>query len=355
MIQLDDIKQLVSEMDERVLSIYLTVDPAARENQATTPAWRITLKNMLRDIESGLDRNYSADWEAARQRLDAYFRDYSPASKGLALFFTLDWQQEYSLPIPVENQAAFGRPLVAPLLWAIDEYEPYLIVLVDSEKAHFLTAYLGTAEVGETIKLELETEDWREKTLMPATSHGRNLNQGSHRDIFEDRVQEHTERFYRDVVDHMQELLDEHPARRILLGGHELAAHAVRDLLPERMAETVVDVMAIPMRSSAHEVLAHVLPRALEYEREQELALVDQVINLAKAGGRGALGREAVMQALEQQRVELLLAPWPLDDSLNDLPARVFASGGSIELVHGEAAERLKAEGGLGARLYYAL
>jgi hypothetical protein len=70
-----------------------------------------------------------------------------------------------------------------------------------------------------------------------------------------------------------------------------------------------------------------------------------------------ALGRQAVMQALEQQRVELLLAPWPLHDpeTFQDATARVFASNGTIELVHGRAAERLRAEGGLGARLYYAL
>jgi hypothetical protein len=141
----------------------------------------------------------------------------------------------------------------------------------------------------------------------------------------------------------------------MVLGGNEQAAHTVRDLLPEQLRQLVVDVLPIPMRFNTKEIMERVQPRALEYERENEMALVDQVINLAKSGGRGALGREAVMQALEQQRVELLLAPWPLDDALNDLPARVFASGGGIELVHGEAAERLKAEGGLGARLYYAL
>jgi hypothetical protein len=38
-----------------------------------------------------------------------------------------------------------------------------------------------------------------------------------------------------------------------------------------------------------------------------------------------------------------------------ELPLRAFASGGTVELVHEEAADRLKQEGGLAARLYYAL
>jgi hypothetical protein len=42
-------------------------------------------------------------------------------------------------------------------------------------------------------------------------------------------------------------------------------------------------------------------------------------------------------------------------DLAAELPLRTFASGGSVELVHGEAADRLNQEGGLAARLYYAL
>jgi hypothetical protein len=63
------------------------------------------------------------------------------------------------------------------------------------------------------------------------------------------------------------------------------------------------------------------------------------------------------MEALEQQRVELLIAPWPLaDESLaQELPLRVMQSGIQFELIYGEAAETLINEGGLAARLYYAL
>ena len=57
------------------------------------------------------------------------------------------------------------------------------------------------------------------------------------------------------------------------------------------------------------------------------------------------------------QRVELLVMPYPMDDAdlAAELPLHTFASGGSVELVHGEAADRLNQEGGLAARLYYAL
>jgi hypothetical protein len=75
------------------------------------------------------------------------------------------------------------------------------------------------------------------------------------------------------------------------------------------------------------------------------------------AGWRGALGRKAVLEARQQQRVELLIAPWLLPDNalMQSLPQPVLNSSAKIELVHGEAAERLNAEGGIAARLYCAL
>ena len=83
---------------------------------------------------------------------------------------------------------------------------------------------------------------------------------------------------------------------------------------------------------------------------------MNQVIDFAKSRGRGALGEEAVKMALDMQRVELLILSWPTNnpDLSDDLAFRALQLNSEIELVHGEAAERLNAEGGVAARLYYA-
>jgi hypothetical protein len=50
-----DIKQLLEKTNQPILSLYLHVDPALRENQSASPAWRIWLKNALKElIEVGL-------------------------------------------------------------------------------------------------------------------------------------------------------------------------------------------------------------------------------------------------------------------------------------------------------------
>lgn len=360
MINLNDVRRLLEQADDHTLSLYLNVNPADQENQASTPIWRIWLKNALKEIENGLDKDKTDLWRHLRARLETHLKLYAPQSKGLALFFGPSLEVEYALPVPVENRIRFGRPLIAPLVWAIDEYEHYLVVLVDQEKAQFLSAYLGSAGLEDTMTLEMDTEDWREKTIMPSTAatvRGYGLTAGSHLDHLQDRINEHIERFHREVVGRIQELVQEHKTQRVIIGGSEEAAHAVQRLLPDKLAQKVVTVMPIPVRYAPHEVLSHVLPAALEYERQQEMALLDQIINLAKSGGRGALGKEAVLSALDQGRVETLVAPWPLNDSelLSQLPLRALKTNTTLELVHGDAAARLKDEGGLAARLYYAV
>ena len=50
------------------------------------------------------------------------------------------------LPVPLaEHAVAYGRASLGPLLWAMDEYERTLIVVVDQERARFISGYMGGA------------------------------------------------------------------------------------------------------------------------------------------------------------------------------------------------------------------
>lgn len=354
MIRLDDVKQLLKRSHDHTLTLYLSVDPAARENHTSPPAWRIWLKEALRSIEDS--RAGNGHWPKLRERVESYLSGYKPSSKSLAVFVGPDFEQIFELPVPLENQAAYGAPPVAPLLWVIDEYERYLIVMVDRAQARFYTTYLGELGFEGEMELELDTADWREKSGAQPSSGTPSLGRGGSTDQYADRLAEGVRGFHRQVAEQIDLVIARGELRRAVLAGDQEAAHAVREMLSDVAAVAVVDVLSIPMRHAPHEIMQRVQPRALEYERQQELALVKDVIDLAKSGDRGALGPEAVRRALEQGQVELLVAPWPSQDEelLREVTERVLSANGTIELVHGPAAERLRAEGGLGARLYYA-
>jgi hypothetical protein len=357
MIQMQDVNELVAASTYPILSLYLNVDPSAPENQATNPAWQTWAKNAFRNLADRLTPEETTIWPEIRGRAEAFLQDYLPGGKGLALLYGQDFERVYELPVAFENQIAFGRVLILPLLWAMEAYQPYVIVMVDQKKAHFITAHLGSAERLESVSLDLDTSDWSRKTLRSASGAASHAALSNARDEFDQRVETYQERFHEEVGKRALKLAEILHSDRIIIAGNEQAAQNVRKHLPDSAARYVIKVMPMSMQAADHEVLTAVLPAALDYEHQREMKLVEELVNLAKSGGRAALGTVAVEHALAQQRVELLLAPWPMPDNhlAQELPFRVLTSGGRIELVHGAAAERLKAEGGLAARLYYAL
>lgn len=364
----DDVKRIVEQTDSQTLTLYIDVDPTKQENQASVPAWRIWLKNTLRAVEESLSSDRRKWWrEQMLEPIEAFFLTYEPQSRGLAFFATTSAQIDIPMPLPVEPRWRIGNALVAPILWALDEYEPFVIALVDQEKARFFVGQLGSLNFQQQLEIDIKDYDFAERTTAsnptpggaqgagtgtPGAAHG-----GSGRDDFEKMLDEHRARFYREVVSHVGQLANEYGAARVIIGGSEPSTHHVMNLMPEKLAASVVDVLPIPMRATTQQIIEQVQPRVQEFERQHEVELVRQVIDSAKAGGRGALGTKAVMDALAMQQVELLIMPWPMDDEAlaTELPERVYASGGSFELVHGEAAELLRKEGEIAARLYYAI
>ncbi|PCC73747.1 hypothetical protein SAMN02745121_06864 [Nannocystis exedens] len=357
MLKLTDVNRVLSQpAADKTLSIYAQVDPSLFENQGRTPGWRIWVKNSLRELKAAHEDPVVAELVA---RAEHFFGTLRPECKAIAAFFTPSAEEVLRLQVPiVQPECHFGRPAVAPLLWLLDEYEPYVVVLVDSEKARFFVARLGRAGLGGTRYNEVFEYDFPPKYL-PSTNAGQGgyTKGGNNRDAFDALIDDHTRRFYRQVAEQCGHLLEETGSKRILLGGMETSAHAVEGLMHDTVRKAVIGIVPTPLHLSDQATWDLLMPHALEHERAHESALVDEVVDLAKAGGRGALGIATVLQCLQNKQVELLLVPWPLAEAelRAQLPELAMAAGAKIELVAGAAAERVVQEGGLAARLYYGI
>ncbi|MDC0720416.1 VLRF1 family aeRF1-type release factor [Nannocystis bainbridge] len=357
MLKITDVHRVLSQPGaDKTLSIYAQVDPSLLENQGRTPGWRILVKNSLRDLKASSDDPALPELLA---RAEQFFATLRPECKAVAAFFTPTGEEVLRLQVPiVAPEVHFGRPAVASLLWLLDEYEPYVVALVDSEKVRFFVARLGRAGLGGTRYNEVREYDFPPKYL-PATGRGEGgyTQGGSNRDAFEATIEDHARRFYRQVAEQCANLLEESGAKRIVLAGMDGAARAVEGLMHDTVRKAVIAIVPTPLHLTDQATWDHLMPHALEHERAYESALVDEVVDLAKAGGRGALGIATVLDCLKNKQVELLLVPWPLAevDLRVRLPELAMAAGARIELVAGAAAERVAEEGGLAARLYYGI
>lgn len=352
MFDVSDIQRLLSQPDaDRTLSLYLTTDAARIENHATIPGWRIWAKNALHTLEQQHPDDETL--AALRARAEALLDEHRSANKALALFLTPSSEQAIPLPVPIADSAAtYGRAALAPLLWCLDEYRRTLIVLVDKERARFVSGYMGGASREGAHVNDFASYDFAEKTQMP---HGDRVMGGSNRDAFASTEHDHRRRFYQEVAEQTRVLMGETQAQRIILGGAEESAHAVKKELQDAVAKAVIAVVSVPNHLDDAEVVRRVLPVAVAAEREREVALVDEVVDMARSGGRGALGYAEVAACLERKQVELLLLPWPIADAeLRDrLPREALAAGARVELVSGAAAQQILEEGGVAARLFY--
>lgn len=358
MIDFSDIHRLLSQPDaDRTLSLYLTVDASRLENHAATPGWRIWLKNALRELQ--VEHPEDETFNALRKRAEERLEQYRGHSKGLALFLTPSGEQEFELPVPLtESSVAYGRASLAPLLWLIDEYERTLILIVDQDRARFISGYMGGATREGFHNNDFAAYDFPEKTQMP-TGHnqGGRVSGGSNRDAFAATEGDHRRRFFQEVAEQARRLKEETRSDRLIIGGSEEAAHAVKREMHDTVAKSVIAIVPIPQWVDDGEVVRQAAPIALAYERQREVDLVEETISFAKSGSRGALGHPAVAACLERQQVEQLILPWPIEDAeiRERLPREALAAGAKIELVSGVAADRVREEGGVIARLFYVI
>jgi peptide subunit release factor 1 (eRF1) len=298
------------------------------------------------------------DWEAIKSRVMTFIDDYKPSSKTLAVFATADDLISHELPISLDSRSGYGEALVSPLIWALDEYERYLVVVVDQERAKFMTAYLGRANTLSELTIDIDDYDFAERTQMPPSdSDNTMLRQGNNRESYEDMISEFRHRFYKDIASEITTLVEKTQADRVIIGGAERSAHAVKDILHASIQDKVTGILPIPMQLSDADVASQILTHAQNVERDYELDLVKQIIDRAKSGGRGALGKDDVKRALQMGQVETLVLPFPPQDEdfATEVTLLALQNNCQVELVHGSSASTLQDEGGVGAMLYYSL
>jgi len=167
------------------------------------------------------------------------------------------------------------------------------------------------------------------------------------------------------------------------LGGGERSAHTIFDYAVSAQAfDGSLSYVALGHLHRPQEVLDRARPVYEAFERRQEEALVDQIVNDSAAGGPGVVGAGDTIRALNEGRIRTLVVgdavafpgaecpscgmlteqPQPrcpaceaetdeLPDIVERAVQRIYLNHGGVEVVFGKAAEKLAANGGIGAQL----
>ncbi len=364
--------------DQGVLSVYLHIDPAllhARHHPVAEFKASLKLVNG-RPPGTGPSGEEERPPELRREseRVLRFLEEsWRAAGQGLVIFSSepLGLWEVITLRVPVPNAVYFGdTPNVHLLAAIIDEYERYAAVLVDKEDAHLYVIHMGEIE--------------RQADVFDADVPGRHDQGGWAQARFQRHTGFHVHEHLKHVLQRLEHYYYAQPFDRLILGGPEEALSEFEKMLPPVLRQRLIGTFHIAARSGPQDVLAKAASVFQTYERAEEEALVARIAESAEAGGPGALGLTATLEALNEGRVHKLVVangltaagaecpncrllleqtgqPCPacgaatrdLPDVIERAVQRAYEENGGVEVVFGRAAETLQARGGIAAELRF--
>ncbi|HVT43102.1 MAG TPA: Vms1/Ankzf1 family peptidyl-tRNA hydrolase [Thermoanaerobaculia bacterium] len=290
------LKELASrkESEAPFLSLYLDTH---RSDETQKDRLRVLVKDEMRRIREALAGNgHKETVEAGIRQIERYIEEsLEPATKGLAIFAcpSEDFFVPIQLPVPLEPQLRIGsRPHLRPLVQVSQLHPPIAFAIVDGKSARLFELQFGR------ILEEIDLED----PDMPRRHDQGGWSQAN----MQRHVRHHIDRHHKDVSDALTKMVESDEVAGIILSGQERNVANFRGFLPKRIDDLVLGALPMDIRASVDEIVT-ACQEILSRQRESSIrALVRELEQTARKNGRGALGFDQVVNAVNQQRVERL-------------------------------------------------
>jgi peptide subunit release factor 1 (eRF1) len=290
------VHQLVGyHSDEGVLSVYLDIDPAT--------AGREGYEAELLDLWKPLHAQPYDQW--MRGRLEYEIAGVTDEVRGwreapgrsVAMFFSGPGGVRTVIPLqfPMRSMARFGpRPMLSPLIAALDEHSRYCVLMFDKDHARIITVMLGTVEEEVTLHGDVVGRS--------AVGGWAQANYARHR---EHHLHEHARR----TVEHLWAIDRSRPIHALILSGPDEALAVLRRTLPHALARSVVGTVPIEWFAVTADVVKRVASIEAEARETKDRELVAMLLADAEKGDHAAFGWDETLRAVSEGRVHLLVLP----------------------------------------------
>ncbi|HEX8102454.1 MAG TPA: Vms1/Ankzf1 family peptidyl-tRNA hydrolase [Solirubrobacteraceae bacterium] len=286
----------------RVLSVFLNLDPA---EFATGAAKSTAITSLMNDAADKVEAEAGSighdDHQALREDLERV-REVLDASdlaaggvKGVAVYACkpADVLEVVRLSHPIESRALVDdSPYVEPLVTA-GEAERWGVMLANRRTARI---FVGTAE-------SLE-----EYTRLDSDTKGQHSDGGWSQQRYERSIEEEKRSHLASAADILFAVLRRRPFDHLLLGSPPEHTSEIEGDLHPYLKQRLAGQLSIDVENStAEDVRNAAAPLIDEHLRAREREVLDRFAQEAGRGGRAATGLQATLQALNEQRVEVLL------------------------------------------------
>jgi hypothetical protein len=344
---------------EKVLSVYLDVD---QQDPAERNKWRIRLEHEVSRRRKELDgdvgerRRFEEAWGRLREQLDDFGSFGS--EKGWVGFATPDqvWYAE-NVPVPLTDGVFWNEGIrVAPYVRGLKHERPVVAVLIDSRRARIFRYQAGGVTEVEDCRADTFMGDLTDVNVSKRAEARTGVRGQTGTEKAQRALDTSFDRMLSHVVHSATELVEPHGF--LVLGGVSEAVAAAQQTFPKSTQPRTLEVPSLHLSMSESEVKEAIQAAASNLHQRYQEALLDQVVEAGRSGGRACLGRDETERALREMRVDTLLLSRTFIRDEPDLADRcvgaALAQDAAVEELSDEGAARLDAEaGGVGARLRY--
>lgn len=361
------------------VSLYLDMTPQ-RLQEAQLP---VRVKRLLREAYDALEAEDTPKetLKAAKEtfdRIQTFFEEEFDLTghhgKGLVLFAApaMDIWNIYRLPVPVRDMVYVGdRPQVRTLVRIAEEFEPTGVIFVDRRHGRLFRVFMG------------DIDEWAEERDDDVP--GWHDQGGWSQARYQRHIEDHIERHFKKVAEDARRFFEQAPITRLILAGQSENTKAFEEFLPNDLRQKVVAHIPMEHFAGLRDILERVLEVEQQIERQVEAERF-QKLQDAYHTGKGVMGLDETLQALNEKRVMVLLvaegfiAPgaectqcgWltskadlatcelcggamlRTDDVVELAIERAVEQADDIDVIRGELREKMLQEaGGIGAILRY--
>ena len=325
-----------------VITLYLDLRP---DQNGQRPHVETFLRNSVDEQVRSLSGQQRADIDRATERIRQYLSESVPKSSAAVAIFAStagDFFEAIPFDVPIEQPSTHVGPVpqLYPLARLNDQYPRYAALLLDTNSANLYVFALGTKRRRET----LQNEKTR-RTKMGGWSQAR----------YQRRADNFHKQHMKEVVDLLQRVVADEHLNHIVVACDEVARPYLMAELPKHLAEKVIDIVNVDVKSIAeHELLAETMEALRRSDAQTDAEHVQRMIGAWRAGGLAVAGIEATLRALEMRQVEeLLIAARPdrVTGPADELVTKAQQNGARIRFIEDDSL--LADVGGVGALLRF--
>ena len=334
-----------------VLSLYVDARADQHGKDRFEPLLRKELPERARTYRANSPEREGFETSAARVA-DYLAGDVEARANGIAIFACAPSGlfEAVQLEVPFDRTQLHVGPLphLYPLARVLEQYRRYAAVVTDTNRARIYVFGLRRAvdaqEVRSPKTKRFDAGGWSQMH-------------------FQRRVDEFRRAHAKEVVDALVRVMKDEGLDEVVLAGDEVIMPLVQEQLPAHLAERVIDVLRLDIRTPEQEVLAATLESFRRHDARTDAEKAQLVLEQARSGGLGVTGVRDTRSALAAGQVdELVIAAVPqairADEGVedgeglgNELVARARQTGAGVTFV--EDPRLVEEMGGVGALLRY--